>query len=89
MFFSGVLIQLINREQSLKNVCWQGSNFLILYLMSKLTLRLTNVIRFLEVFQYIESSLYGSLLRYPVNSQLRCLVIIILDSIYGKKNSQI
>ena len=30
-----------------------------------------------------------TVLRYPVNSQLRCLVIITIDSIYGKKNSQI
>ncbi|MPC34869.1 hypothetical protein E2C01_028271 [Portunus trituberculatus] len=28
-------------------------------------------------------------LRYPVNSQLQCLVITTLDSIYGKKISQI
>ena len=26
---------------------------------------------------------------YPVNSDLRCLVITTLDSIYGKKNSEI
>ena len=30
-----------------------------------------------------------TVLRYPINSQLRCLVIIILDSVYGKENSQI
>ena len=31
----------------------------------------------------------STVLRCPVNSQLRCLVIITIDSIYGKKNLQI
>ena len=49
--FSGILLRLINREQSLKNVYCQGSNFLTRYLMS--IMRLVNVIRFLEVFQWV------------------------------------